>query len=438
MHFKGKHFLLVVENLSVPFDRRVWREAKTLSDNGAKVSVICPMQHQSHCKYELLEKINIYRYPQSFSNGTAIGYLKEYIIAFYQTFFLILKVHKTEKIDSIHVANPPDIFWPFAIFARLFGKKFIFDEHDLTPETYISKFNGDIIRHKWMYKLQKLFQKLSYKYADAIISTNESYKQMAIKTNPRNQVKTHIVRNGPDTRYFHLKPKNNDLKKGFPFMAAYIGIMGIQDGVHYIIEAMNILVNKQNFKDVIVYLIGKGEQLDELKLLAKQYNLENYFVFTGRIPDEPALEILSTADICLSPDPYNPLNNFSTMNKVMEYMALGKPVVSFDLKEARYSAQAAAVYVENNNTTAFAQGIIQLLKDKAKCKTMSEFGMARIENELCWQIQANNLIDVYSNLFRNNSIHSNKRLITHPENCNKVRLAKKQAEFHNHVISKEK
>lgn len=400
--FVGKHFLLIVENNSVPFDRRVWREAVTLKDEGALISVIAPKEGVDSKEYEIIDSINVFRYKLLFSNGSKYGYILEYFSAFIKTFLLFHKVWYIKgKFKVCHVANPPDIFWPLAIYCKLLNIKFIFDEHDLTPETLLSRF--EISEHEagFLFKILKIFQYLSYKYSDAVISTNETYKQKAIEKYSKNRDKIFVVRNGPDTRKFKLTSPNMSLKKGRRYLFAYIGIMAVQDGVDYIIKAVDVLVNQRNIKNFVVYLIGSGSDVARLKNITHEFNLDEYIIFTGRIPDEPAIEILSTADICLSPDPYNPLNDSSTMNKVMEFMWLGKPIISFDLKEAKYSAQEAALYVENNNAEAFANGILELVNDETKAREMGDCGRKRVESELSWQNQVQYLIKAYRSVLSN-------------------------------------
>ena len=392
----GKHVLLIVENEAVPFDRRMWNIGRALREFGADVSVICPMFGKDSEKETVLDDIAIYRYKNTFADGSVAGYVKEYGTAFVKTFFLLHKLLlRRKRIHIVHVANPPDIFWPLALYVRLFGIKFIFDEHDLSPEAYLSRFDKAEGDGGLLFTVQKWFQHLSYRFAHGIISTNESYKARALEVNPAYAGKTFVVRNGPDTRLFGHRPPNPALKEGHKYLAAYIGVMAIQDGVEYIIRAIDELVNRRHYRDLIVYLIGKGDDWPRLKRLTEQLHLEDHFVFTGRIPDEPALEILSTADVCLSPDPQNPLNDLSTMTKIMEYMALGKPIVSFELKEARYSAGESALYVKSNDAVAFADGILKLLGDPVGSKKMAEFGTARVEALLSWQKQSESLLRAY-------------------------------------------
>ncbi len=394
--FKGKHLLLVVENLSVPFDKRVWRQATALKATGAAVSVICPMHDNYTQKHQLLEGINIYRYQIKFSKGSKLGYLREYTFSFLKIFLMINKLILTKKrMRSVHFANPPDIFWVMGLYLKLFGIKFIFDEHDLTPETYISRFQAKTKKGLYYHGL-RLFQYLSYMVADTIILTNESYKENACSIYPPAKNKSFIVRNGPDIDKFYLTDPDHSLKKNKKFLFAYIGIMAIQDGVDFIIHSAYCLIHYKKFKDFIIYLIGSGDDVARLKQLVKIYRLEDYVIFTGRISDADAMTILSTADICLSPDPFNALNNRSTMNKVMEYMTMAKPIVSFDLKEAKYSAMDSALYVENNDIEAFANGILNLVANPEEREKMGKFGYRRVQQYLSWQNQISNLISAYT------------------------------------------
>ena len=399
--FAGRRVLLVVENNSVPFDRRVWREALALKDHGAAVSVIAPSGSLEDRLCETVEGIRIYRFRPRFSSGSKLGYVAEYLVAFTKTFYLFHRLlWEWGRPHVIHVANPPDIFWPLALYTKFFRTIFIFDEHDLTPETLLSHYGLTRAHGSIFYWLLRGFQLLSYAFADAVISTNESYKRTAIERYPRNMGKLFIIRNGPDTRHFKEFPPNDLLRKGKTYLFAYIGIMAFQDGVEYIIRAIDYLVKQREFDDFITYLIGSGSDLARLMKLTKELGLEEKIIFTGRIPDEPALKILSTADICLSPDPSNPLNDSSTMNKIMEYMALGKPIVSFQLREAIFSAREAAIYVANNDAQSFGEGILKLVKDRDKRFMMGRFGKKRIEAELSWQRQIPCLIKAYDHALR--------------------------------------
>lgn len=391
----GRKILLIVENEAVPFDRRMWNIARSLREFGADVSVICPMFGSDDAKEEVLDGISVFRYRNTFSDGSVLGYLREYATAFVQTVLLLHRVLLRQKrLDVVHVANPPDIFWPLALYVRLLGARFIFDEHDLSPETYLSRFDRE--PKGILFRLQIWFQRLSYRFSQCIISTNESYKANAVAVQPDYASKTFVVRNGPDTREFRRREPNPALKRGRRHLAAFIGVMAVQDGVEHIIRAVDELVNRRRFTDLIVYLIGDGDDAPRLRQLSADLNLEEYVIFTGRIPDAPALEILSTADVFLSPDPPGPLNDLSTMTKVMEYMAMGKPIVSFDLKEARYSAGDSAIFVAGSDPAAFADAIVEVLADPEGSDRMGRIGIARVEKDLSWQRQSERLLDAYS------------------------------------------
>jgi glycosyltransferase involved in cell wall biosynthesis len=391
----GKNIVLIVENESVPFDRRMWNISLALRDLGAAVTVVCPKFGPDSARDEIRDGVHVVRYANTFADGTIWGYFREYGTAFFKTWWLVMRQLLRSRVHIVHAANPPDIFWPLALFLKLFGVKFIFDEHDLAPEAYLSRFEKDEKDGGILYRTQFLFEKLNYRFADATFSTNQTYRGKAIARYPGVKPKNFVVRNGPDTRIFYPRPGDPSLKKGRQFLAAFIGVMAIQDGVEYILQATDVLVHTKGFKDFIVYLIGKGDDWDRLKAMTVEKGLQDHVIFTGRIGDPEALAILSTADICLSPDPYNPLNDSSTMTKVMEYMALGKPTVSFHLRENTFSAGNAAFYVDNNNPAAFAEGMLTLFNDPALRQQLGEAGITRVSEMLSWQNQVRELQRAY-------------------------------------------
>lgn len=391
----GSHVLLIIENESVPFDRRMWNISLALRDLGAAVTVVCPRFGPDSARDEVRDGVHVLRYANTFADGTVWGYFREYGTAFFKTWWLVMGVLLRKKVHVVHAANPPDIFWPLAIVLKLFGVKFIFDEHDLAPEAFLSRFEREEKDGGILYRLQFLFEKLNYRFADATMSTNQTYRGKAIARYPGVERKNFVVRNGPDTRIFFPRPGDPALKKGKSHVAAFIGVMAIQDGVEYILQATDVLVHELKFTDVLIYLIGKGDDWDRLKAMTAEKGLQDHIVFTGRIGDPEALAILSTADVCLSPDPQNPLNDSSTMTKVMEYMALGKPTVSFNLRENTFSAGDAALYVENNNPRAFAEGMRTLFNDPALRQRLGEAGIKRIHDHLSWQNQIRELQRTY-------------------------------------------
>lgn len=387
--------LFVIENLSFPFDRRVYREAVTMKKAGFNVSVICPMgRERDVLPFEIVEGIRVYRYPLAIDSKSRSDYLIEYSMAVLHTLLLSVKILFNANFDVIHVANPPDIFFPILSLYRIFGKRVVFDQHDLTPESYLSRFRDE--RKDSFYRIQLLFEYLTYKSANAVIATNMTYREIARRRGGKRNVS--IVRNGPDLRKFSFTKRDETLKEGFAYMVCYIGIMGVQDGVDYLIRAVSHFVHVLKRHDTLFVLIGKGDDFDYLKRLSSELKIEKYVRFTGRIPDEPAMDYLSTADVAASPDPYNPLNDHSTMNKVMEFMATKNPIVSFNLKEAKFSAADSAVYIDGNNVEKFAEAISHLLDNPELRERMAEAGYKRVREELSWEIQEKNLLKLYEKL----------------------------------------
>ncbi len=394
MAFAGR-VLILVENLPVPMDRRVWLESTSLTKAGYKVSVICPRNKQDK-KYEELEGVKIYRYLMPPETKGILSFFYEFIYCWVNTFWLTLKVFFKDGIDVIQTCNPPDNFFTIGLFYKLFRKKFVFDQHDLCPEVYQSRFN----RKDFLYKALLLFEKMTYKTANMVISTNESYKEMALSRGKKKEEDVFVVRTGPDLSRIRIpKDKSPQLKKGKDFLVCYLGVMGPQDGVDYLIRSIDEIINKSKRKNMHFALIGKGDSTDELKEMAANLGLQNFVEFTGRVPDDILFNYLTTADICVCPDPKNPLNDKSTMNKTMEYMAFAKPIVAYDLKETAFSAGKAAVYAKANDEKDFAQKIIELADNPEKRIKMGEYGKQRIENELAWQYNEKNLINAYKHLF---------------------------------------
>ncbi len=388
--------LMLVENLSVPSDPRVWREACTLHRAGFQVSVICPCgQTHDQEKYICLEGIHIHRYNLPMATKSK-DYIKEYGVAMLKTFWLSLKVLVIRGFDVIHAANPPDTFFALGIFYRIMRKVYIFDQHDLAPEMFHVKFGE---RMKPLYKLLCFLERCSYNVAHLVITTNASQKQAAIERGGCSSEKVVIVRNGPELSRFIQVPAEPALKGGRRYLLAYIGVMSIQDGVEYVIRALYDLVHKRGHQDVSLVLMGEGDQLGSLKSLTHALNLDEYANFTGWVTMSNILRYLAVTDIGLSPDPSNELNDRSTMIKTMEYMALGKPIVAFDLPETRFSAQEAALYARPNSVENFADNIELLLADEALRHRMGNYGRRRVEEDLCWDHTHKNLLSAYELLF---------------------------------------
>jgi len=398
---KTRKILMLVENVPVPPDRRVWPEANTLRDHGFQVSIISPKGVSEYREsYVCIDGIHIYRYRIPTIEHKYIGHVVEYSVALLMTFWLSLKVFFQRGFDVIHTANPPDIFFVIGLFYRLLGKKFVFDQHDLAPELFQVIFKKHA---KLIYTLMRFFERCSYRIAHLLIVTNESQKRFAIERGRCRADRVFVVRNGPDLKQWRLVTPEPELKGGRPYLLGYIGLMGIQDRVDYTLYVLHDLVHKRGRQDVSLVLIGDGDYAPALRTLVHELALEEYVNFTGWISKEDALRYLTVADVCLIPDPQNGLNEFSTMLKTMEYMALGKPIVAFDLAETRFSAQDAALYALPNLVEDFANKIEELLADEELRLSMGAIGRRRVEEILSWNHSKKNLLLAYETLFARSS-----------------------------------
>ncbi|OLF15727.1 glycosyltransferase family 4 protein [Actinophytocola xanthii] len=387
--------LILVENLSVPFDRRVWQESTTLRDAGWEVHVICPQGTKRDTEpYVELDGVRIHRYPLAAATGGPAGYLKEYGSALWHTYRLARRIERTVgPVDVVHACNPPDLLFLVARSLRRRGAKFVFDQHDLVPELYLSRFGrGEDLLYRAVCRLERA----SYRAADVVIATNESYRQVALRRGGVAPEKVFVVRSAPAVERFRRVEPEPELKRGKPNLLCYLGVMGPQDGVDYALQALAALRDEQGRTDWHAVFVGAGDTFEEMQALAERLRLADQVEFTGRIPDADLVRYLSTADICLSPDPRNPLNDVSTMNKVMEYMAMGKPIVSFELREARVSAGDAAVYARANDVSEFAKLTAELLDDPAQRARMGEIGRARVEGPLSWAHSSEALLTAYN------------------------------------------
>ncbi|NOY60379.1 MAG: glycosyltransferase family 4 protein [Calditrichaeota bacterium] len=389
--YAGK-VLIIVQNLPVPFDRRVWLEAQTLRDHGYKVSVISPKSKEFTESYERIDDIAVYRYKMPVNAQGALSYFFEFAYAWLATASLSLKVLFREGFDIIQACNPPDTYFLLARFYKLFGKKFVFDHHDLSPEMFEAKYDK---KGGLLHKMLLLLEKWTLKTADIIISTNESYKNVAMSRGGRSEEDIFVVRTGPDLQRLRIMPPENALKRGRKYMVAYLGEMCPQDGVDYLLRSIDHFINKIGRKDVQFTLIGGGPAMEDLEKMSDEMGMSDHVAFTGRIPDEELCRYLSTADVCVDPDPFSEWADHSTMNKILEYMTFAKPIVSFDLTEAKHSAQQAAVYVPPDNTEQFAAEIDKLLDDPLKREEMGRFGRRRVVDHLAWRHTHKALLRAY-------------------------------------------
>jgi glycosyltransferase involved in cell wall biosynthesis len=394
----------------VPFDRRVWLECRALTGAGYRVAVVCP-KGKGDPAYEVVDGVELYKYQPYAPGGSKLSFVAEYAYSFAATAWQALKARVRGgplrgRFDVMQACNPPDIFWPLAIaFKALERTRFVFDHHDLSPELFESRFGGrsDSPRPSLPYQGLRFLERRTHRTADHVISTNESYRQIAIERSGKDPADVTVVRTGPDPVKLRRGEPDEGQKRNHKYLAAYIGVMGPQDGVDVVVRAADVIVHDLVREDIAFTLIGKGDCFDELVALRDELKLEGHVEFTGRAPDELVKKVMSTADIGLSPDPMNPLNDVSTMNKTMEYMAFQLPVVAFDLRETRVSAADAAVYVKPTGDAAqdvrdYAQAIVDLVDDQALRTRMGQLGRARVEEELAWPYQEKAYLGVYNRL----------------------------------------
>jgi len=391
----ARRVLMLVENLPAPFDRRVWQEAEALRDAGYEVSIICPTGPGCERRFEVLDQIHLYRYPLPLEADGAAGFALEYAAALAQTFWLAWRVFLTRGFDVIHACNPPDLFFLIGAVFKLLGRKFVFDHHDLNPELYEAKFG----RRGWMHRLLLALEFLSFRTADVSIATNQSYARIASQRGGLPPERVFVVRSGPNLERIRIQPPDASLKRGRRILVGYVGVMGRQEGIPYLLQAARHLVHYYGCRDIHFGLVGGGPVLAEMKALAASFDIADYVTFTGRVPDAELLAMLNTADLCVNPDVANDMNDLSTMNKVMEYMALGKPIVQFDLTEGRYSARDAALYARANDAFDLAEKILQLAEDAELRAAMGAYGRRRVERELEWRHQAPRLLEAYAALW---------------------------------------
>ena len=390
--------LIIVQNLPVPFDRRVWLECQALTSAGYRVAVVCP-KGKGDPGYEVIDGVEIHRYRPYAPGGSKLSFVAEYAYSFLATAWHTLKARRNGRFAVIQACNPPDIFWPIALAFRLERTKFVFDHHDLCPELFLSRFeHPPALPFKGLLWLERR----TFRTARHVISTNESYRQIAIERGGKSPGDVTVVRTGPNPDRLKRGPAEEELKRGRKHLVAYIGVMGPQDGVDIAVRAAGIIVREFGRDDIAFTLIGSGDSYDELVALRDELNLQGHVEFTGRAPDELVTKIMSTASAGLSPDPKNPLNDVSTMNKTMEYMAFELPVVAFDLRETRVSAQDAAVYATPNDVHEYAKALVALLDDEAARAQLGKLGRARVEDDLAWSHQERAYLGVYQRLTAKN------------------------------------
>ena len=391
----SRKVLILVENLPSPFDRRVWQEANALKDAGYTVSIICPTGKGYESRYEEIDGIAIHRYRLPMEAEGAAGYAIEYSVALFWTFVLAWRVLFTRGFDVIHACNPPDLFFLIGGFFKLLGKKFVFDHHDINPELYEAKFG----RRDFFWKLMVALERWSFRTADVSLATNESYRAIAIGRGGMDPDRVFVVRSGPSLERLKVLPPDESLKRGRKHLVGYVGVMGKQEGIDLLLQAVRHVVHDMGRRDIHFGLVGGGTSLAEMKALAEELGIADYVTFTGRVPDAELLAMLNTADVCVNPDIANDMNDKSTMNKIMEYMALGKPIVQFDLTEGRFSAQDASLYAARNDPKDLGAKVVALMDDPERRARMGEFGRRRVEHELEWRYEVPKLLAAYDLLW---------------------------------------
>lgn len=387
--------LIIVQNLPVPFDRRVWLECKALTAAGYDVTVVCP-KGKDDPDHQVIEGVTLLKYRPYAPGGGALSFVMEYAYSFIRTAALAVRARRKGKFAVLQACNPPDIFWPIARWLRWRDRtRFVFDHHDLCPELYDSRFpRGNPLPKLGLLALEKA----TFSTADHVVATNASYAEIAMRRGHKAPEDVTVVRTGPDSD--HLKRQNvvHALLRGRRHLVAYIGVMGPQDGVDLAVRAAAYIVHNLGREDVAFTFMGSGDSYDGIVAIRDELGLQDYVELPGRVSDDMVMNVLSTAAVGLSPDPKNALNDVSTMNKTLDYMAFALPVVAFDLKETRVSAGDAATYIETEDVASYARAIVELLDDARKRDIMGEAGRLRIEQELSWSHQRDRYVGVYDAL----------------------------------------
>jgi glycosyltransferase involved in cell wall biosynthesis len=390
----GERVLIIDENEQVPRDRRVWLECLTLAAAGYQVTVICPM-FDGDPPVEHHDGVTFYRYPPPPPASDVRGFVYEYAYSWVRTLLLTFKVMRREGFDVLQACNPPDTYFAIAWLYKLLGKRFVFDHHDLAPETYQARFDRPSRALLWGLRL---LERLTFGTADRVIATNDSYREAALTRGGKSAQDVVVVRSGPDPEQMRPRSPRPGLRNGRRHLCCYLGIMGPQDGVDLAVRAADVLVHEMGREDCSFALLGSGDSYDEVWALVHELGLDDYIVMPGFVLDDDLVAYLSTADVGLCPEPLNPLNEVSTMVKTMEYMAFELPVVAFDLKETRFTADEAAVYVTPNRVKEFAAAVADLLDDPERRAAMGRVGRRRVETLFAWPLQARTYVGVFDEL----------------------------------------
>lgn len=395
---KARRVLIVVQNLPVPFDRRVWLEATTLAAVGYRVSVICPKAKGFDKSYEVIEGVRIHRYRLPVDARGPLGFVAEAVWCFVRTAMKVVRVLVLGGgYDVLHVCNPPEIYWPLAYPGRLIGKKFLFDHHDLSPEMYEAKFERS---HRLVRSLLVFLERRTFAVADAVITVNESHRRIALERGSVAAEDLHVVRSGPDLKRLAVRQPELTRRNGKRHQLVYLGEICKQDGVDHLVRALRVLRDELGRDDVHCVVVGGGPHQPEIRSYALEAGVADMCTFTGRVSDDELCRILSSADLAVDPDPKNPWSDKSTMNKVMEYMHFGLPVVGYALTENAHSAGPAGLFARPNDERDLAGCISALLDDPGRRAEMGRAGQERVRTALAWEHSVRPLLAAYERLLR--------------------------------------
>ena len=393
---KPRRVLIVVENLPVPLDRRVWLEATALTEAGYAVTVLAPKGRGWVLDHEVIDGIHIYRYPEPpEAHSGAVAYAREYLLSLYHWLRLAPKIRRARGFDVIQGCNPPDLIFLLALLWRPFGVRYMFDHHDVCPELFEAKFG----KRGLLYKIMLIWERMTFATASVSIATNESFRRIAIARGKMAPEDVFVVRSAPRVDTFIPGPGDLSWRKGAKTVLGYVGVIGQQEGMDLLVMAVEDLVRKRDHRDIHALIVGFGPHLEEVKRDVTARGLDRYFTFAGALYGADLLAALNAIDIGVSPDPKNAMNDISTMNKVMEYMTLEKPLVQFDLTEGRASAGEASLYARPNDPADFAAQIARLIEDPEMARSMGKVGRARVLERLSWDHSVPALLAAYDRIF---------------------------------------
>jgi glycosyltransferase involved in cell wall biosynthesis len=398
----GGRILILLQNEPAPSDRHVWNQATALTRAGYEVTVICPTgERRDRDAHERLDGVEIHRYEPRRADESAVGYALEYVAALWSIRRLARRLARERPFDLVHACSPPDFLLLAALGLRRRGARFVFDHHDLTPELYLTRFGGGLL-----HRLTLAAEQVAFRSADVVLSVNDSYRRVAIERGHRDPADVAVVRTGPDLTRFVPSEPDPAMKRGKRFLLSYAGVMGPQDGVdHALLALAELHALRQDWHAVFM---GDGDVLEEMRGLTNELGLDDCVEFAGWVEHETISRVLSSSDVCLAPDPSNPLNDVSSMVKISEYMAMSRPMVSYDIAESRFGAGEAAVFAAPNDHAGFARLVSELLDDPDRRAAMGAAGRERVESVLAWEHQERALLAAYSRALAMGPAHSTR------------------------------